>query len=186
MTKGLTGLWADRKVGGCGNCPEPPEFLVESDAVTGDCFGRSSLRWQRIGDGHHRCTLCTVVSVPRFCERNNYELAGSYLEYSSDPANQSAHRGSFAKVCGFSRGCRSVPTWFSRICWDATGKVHESGLTAWGWPITTPSFDRHTTLGNHDGRCGRRPLPASCRLLVEAGDQVVGNLLPVHRIQGRL
>ena len=42
-TKGLTGLGADRKVGRSSAFARPPEFLVESDAVMGSCFGRSGL-----------------------------------------------------------------------------------------------------------------------------------------------
>lgn len=42
--------------------------------------------WQRVGDGQSTCTWYMAISVPRFCERNAYELAGSYLKYSCDPA----------------------------------------------------------------------------------------------------
>ena len=40
--------------GGCGNYPQPPEFLVESDAVTGDGFREKqslvAATWRRILD----------------------------------------------------------------------------------------------------------------------------------------
>ena len=73
-------------------CHRSPQSLVGSGAALGDGIGRCCCLGRCFDDRQATRAYAHDSLVERFRERNAYKLAGSHLEYSSDPARRTHER----------------------------------------------------------------------------------------------
>ena len=99
-----------------------------------------------------RCTRQTLSSG--FVSGTPINLAGSYLEYSSDPARRSAFVRFLCAGCEVVGEVAVASATARRVTKDAVGEVFGSNTRARGWPLTTPpiAYFFHTVaiLGRAD------------------------------------